>query len=233
MISPAVTASAGFALLSIIDCWNKIGVYGDASCPELEKYTHCRNCPTYTAAAAELLDRNLPANHLDDWTRQVAQKKPAMEDETQSVVVFRLGPEWLALPTTVFKEIVSIRPIHSLPHRTNEIVLGLANIRGELVVCISLHQILRPNKTTEPTKESPRATNPRMLFMHHEGRCAVCPVDEVFGVQRLSPRELMAPPATLVKAPTAYTKAVLSWHKETVGLLDEHLLFQTVNRGLT
>jgi chemotaxis-related protein WspD len=231
MISPPVTASAGFALVPIIDCWNKIGVHGDASCPELAKYTHCRNCPTYSAAAAELLDRDLPANHLDDWTRQVAQTKPAMQDETQSVVVFRLGPEWLALPTAVFKEIVSIRPIHSLPHRSNEIVLGLTNIRGELLVCISLHQILRLNKTVE-SKDNPRAATPRMLFMQHGGRRAVCPVDEVFGIQLFSPRELMAPPATLAKAPTTYTKAVLAWHKETVGLLDEHLLFHSVNQGL-
>ncbi|HMF69488.1 MAG TPA: chemotaxis protein CheW [Phyllobacterium sp.] len=232
MISPPVIASAGFALVSIIDCWNKIGVHGDGSCPVLEKYTHCRNCPTYTAAAAVLLDRDLPANHFDDWTRHVAQTKSAMEDETQSVVVFRLGPEWLALPTTVFREIVNIRPIHSLPHRSNEIVLGLTNIRGELLVCISLHQILRLNKTAEPNKDNPRAANPRMLFMQHGDRRVVCPVEEVFGVQRFSPRELMAPPATLAKAPTTYTKAVLAWNKETVGLLDEHLLFHSVNRGL-
>ena len=36
------------------DCWNKIGVRGDASCAELERHIHCRNCPTYSAAAVRL-----------------------------------------------------------------------------------------------------------------------------------------------------------------------------------
>jgi chemotaxis-related protein WspD len=232
MSNRPVTTSGALAHASITDCWNKIGVRGDASCPELEKYTHCRNCPVYAAAAVELLDRELPANHLDDWTRQIARSKTATEGKTQSIVVFRLGAEWLALPTTVFKEIVGIRPIHSLPHRRSEIVLGLANIRGELLVCISLHQVLRISETAEPNRENSRVDTSRMLFIQHDGHRAVCPADEVYGVQRFSPQELMAVPATLAKATTTYTKAVLSWRKQTVGLLDEHLLFHAMNRGL-
>ena len=34
------------------DCWNRIGVRGDRSCPELKQYVHCRNCPVYSAGAA-------------------------------------------------------------------------------------------------------------------------------------------------------------------------------------
>ena len=33
------------------DCWNKIGVSGDLSCPELNTHIHCRNCPVFAAAA--------------------------------------------------------------------------------------------------------------------------------------------------------------------------------------
>src|SRR4029077_5730556 len=31
--------------LVVDDCWNRIGVRGDASCPELKHHVHCRNCP--------------------------------------------------------------------------------------------------------------------------------------------------------------------------------------------
>jgi chemotaxis-related protein WspD len=215
----------------IRDCWNKIGVSGDVSCPELKEYIHCRNCPLYSAAAVELLDRDLPANYLGEWTRLVAQEKPEATGDTQSVVVFRIGAEWLALPTRVFKEIVGIRPVHSLPHRRNGVVLGLANIRGELLVCISLRQILRLDEIAESKKEKLPTANARMLFIQHEGLRAVCPVDEVFGIHRFRSRELMPVPATLAKA-TTYTKAVVSWRQGAVGLLDEDLLFYTLNRGL-
>jgi chemotaxis-related protein WspD len=224
------TFSSGSPQIS--DCWNKIGVRGDSSCMELEKYTHCRNCPTFTAAAAELLDRDLPNNYLDEWTRHVAKTKPAVEADLRSVVVFRIGEEWLALPTTVFQEIVGVRPVHSLPHRRNGVVLGVANIRGELHVCISLRQILRIEETIKVRKSKVHAANPRMLFVHYEGLRAACPVDEVYGVHRFYRRELLAPPTTLAKAKTTYIKAVLPWQQETVGLLDEKLLFYAVNRGL-
>ncbi len=41
----------------IDDCWNRIGVRGDGSCPRLAGYIHCRNCPVHDAAAARVLDR--------------------------------------------------------------------------------------------------------------------------------------------------------------------------------
>jgi len=232
MSNVPATVSNTSSSLSVIDCWNKIGVHGDASCPKLEKHIHCRNCPVYAAAAVQLLDRDLPSDFLDEWTRHIAQAKPATESTPQSVVVFRIGAEWLGLQTNSLKEIVSIRPVHSLPHRRNGVVLGLANVRGELLVCISLSEILRLDETSEPKKDKTRALSPRMLFVQHQGLRAVCPVDEVFGVHRFDPRELMTVPATLAKATTTYTKAVLSWRRETVGLLDEDLLFYTMSRGL-
>jgi chemotaxis-related protein WspD len=232
MSNSPISFSSNSERSSIHDCWNKIGVSGDRSCPELKKYVHCRNCPVYSAAAVELLDRDMPANYSDEWTRHVAQEKSSTERATQPVVMFRIGSEWLGLPISVFQEIVSVRPIHSLPHRRNGLVLGLANIRGELLICISLRQVLRLDESVETKKEKTRSSSARMLFIHHEGLRVVCPVDEVFGIQHFSPRKHMAVPATLAKSPATYTKAVLSWRQETVGLLDENLLFYTLNRGL-
>ena len=44
--------SIPFARAGLNDCWNKIGVRGDGSCPELARHVHCRNCPVYSASAA-------------------------------------------------------------------------------------------------------------------------------------------------------------------------------------
>src|SRR5207245_3873954 len=100
---------------SIDDCWNRIGVRGNKSCVELERHIHCRNCPTYASAASGLLDRGLPADHLAEWTAHFARPKAAENTSVFSVVIFRVGNEWLALPTTIFHEIAALRPIYSLP----------------------------------------------------------------------------------------------------------------------
>ena len=154
------------------------------------------------------------------------------ERDTQSVVVFRIATEWFALPTAVFKEILGTRPVHSLPHRRNGVVLGVANVRGELLVCISLRQILQLEETAESKKDKNHTAIGRMLFLQHEGLRAVCPVDEVFGVRRFRPQELIPIHTTLAKATPTYTKSVLSWQEKSVGLLDETLLFYSMNRGL-
>jgi chemotaxis-related protein WspD len=218
---------------AVLACWNEIGVRGDRSCPKLAGYVHCRNCPVFSSAALLLLDAELPSQHVEQATQNVAERKSLAELDTHSVVVFRLGAEWIGLPTAGFQEIANERVIHSLPHRRSGMLLGLANIRGQLIVCISLEQLLglepqQPPKGNERRRAAPR----RLLVLKQDGQCAACPVDEVRGVLRFHARELKAVPATIARATATYTKAVLPWPDGSVGLLDLELLFYTVNRGL-
>src|SRR5712671_4623218 len=114
----------------IDDCWNKIGVRGDGSCPELKAHAHCRNCPVYASAAAELLRTSLPGGSVDDRTSDFAQPKQLVEHESASILIFRVDAEWLALPTGVIEEVADPRPVHSLPHRRNGVIIGVTNVRG-------------------------------------------------------------------------------------------------------
>jgi len=214
------------------DCWNKIGVRGDGSCPELERHVHCRNCPVYSDSAARLLDAELPAGHLDEWARHFSGERKSEEADTQSIVIFRIGPEWLALPTAVFQEVAMTRAVHSLPHRRGGVVLGLANVRGTLLVCVSLGMVLGLEKSAESKKEKGRVLHQRLLVINREGSRLVFPVDEVHGTHRCRPGELKAAPATVAKATATYTKSVLAWDGQTVGCLDDQLLFYALNRSL-
>lgn len=217
---------------AINDCWNRIGVRGDFSCPELKQYIHCRNCPVYATAAVDLLDTDLPADHLARWTSHVAQAKPLVEIDRQAVVVFRIGDEWLALPSMLFKEITNLGAIHAVPHRRNGVVLGLANIRGELLACVSLHAMLSLQAAKEGKRDKHHAAGGRFMVIQREGNRVVCPVDEVYGIQRFHRRQQMPVPATLAKATATYTLALLPWQQKSVGLLDDQLLFYTINRSL-
>ena len=214
------------------DCWNKIGIWGQNSCPELEKYVHCRNCPIYSSAAAQLLDGILPELYVDEWTGHLAEKKHAAEPDTRSAVIFRLGVEWLALSTEIFKEIADWKTIHSLPHRRGGIVLGLANIRGELLICVSLAGVLHLEEAAEGAGKT-RAARPRLLVVGSGTDRLVFPVDEVGGIHHFSPKEVRQVPSTIAGAASTYTQGLIAWEKKSVGCLDDELLLYTLNKNLS
>ena len=74
-----VPATAAFLLSELHDCWNTIGVAGDQSCARLKEIIHCRNCPNYSAAGVQLLDRALPADYQRGWTQHFAQPKKLLD----------------------------------------------------------------------------------------------------------------------------------------------------------
>lgn len=207
------------------DCWNKIGVYGDKSCPELARHSHCRNCPVFSAAAALLLDRDVPAESAADWVDHFAESRPIGERKTNSAIMFRLGTEWFALSTLVVDEIIGLRAIHSLPHWRNPVVLGLVNVRGELVICMSVARLLTGDAASQPQGRL-------VVARHANGRLAF-PVDEVQHAHRYHPHELQPVPTTLAKSASSFTRGLLPWRDRMAGCLDEQLLIQALTRNLT
>lgn len=223
---------ANFVQAIINDCWNKIGVRGDGSCPELERHIHCRNCPVYAAAASVLLDRDIPSADIDESTRHFSVARNVEDRDTASIVIFRIGVEWLGLPTAVFSEFVDVRPIHSLPHRHDRVVLGLTNVRGELLVCVSLAQVLGIEQEEKSREVRQGAVYKRLVVIREKDNRIAFPVDEVHGIHKFSPGQLNEVPATVAKATATYTKAMLPWKDVAVGCLDDQLLFYTLNRSL-
>jgi chemotaxis-related protein WspD len=224
--------------VALDDCWNRIGVRGDRSCAELRRHIHCRNCPVFSAAARARLDVPAPAGFRQTATEHFARPAQAeagyaVSADTQSVIVFRLRAEWYAIRTAVCLEIADLRPIHSLPHRRDGAVLGVANVRGGLLVCVSLAFILGVTAQPEAAPaQSRRAAVPRLLVTRGSAGAVVFPVDEVQGMERFRARDLKDIPATVARARATYTQALMPLGDRTVGLLDEQLLFYTVERAL-
>lgn len=218
--------------VSIHDCWNKIGVWGKADCPELKKYVHCRNCPVYSAAAAQLLNVPTSPDYIEEWTGLIAQKREIKEPDTRSVMIFCLGMEWFALSTKMFKEVAESKAIHSLPHQRKGFVLGVVNIRGELLICVSVAEALGLGKTPETHSREKSLAHHRLLIVNDKGQRLVFPVDQVGGIHHFSRKEVKEVPATVSGATATYTTGMLSWQDKSVGLLDEQLLLYTLNKGL-
>ena len=206
-------------------------MWGGRSCAELDVHVHCRNCPVYSDAAAALLDRPVPPEAAIDQAHHFEAPRSVDERETQSVVIFRIGPEWFALPTSVIAEVAEHRVIHSVPHRRAGVVLGVVNVRGELLVCASPGRLLGLQTAEQPPGLTRKASG-RLLVLRREGVRVVLPADEVSGVQRFHAKELKDVPTTVSKAATAHSRAVVSWSGRVVGLLDEDLLFRTLQRSV-
>jgi len=225
--------AVGAALPSVDDCWNRIGVAGDASCPELQRHVHCRNCPIYATAASVLLDRDLPSGYLNEWGLHYARKEQAGEAETESAVIFRIGVEWLALPTSIIQEVAGTKAIHTLPGFRNDTLLGLTPIHGELIVCISLARVLGLEESQAAAQKKEKLINQRVLIAEKDGWRLSFSVDEVHGVQRYAFHQQQPVPATVAGSSGTYTKAILPWHDKSVALLDDGLLFHALNRSLS
>jgi len=187
---------------------------------------HCHNCPTYHEAGRSLLDRELDEDYLDLQKEVVARQKD-LREWTLSVTVFRVEGEWLALPSAALKEITEARVIRAVPHRSGQELLGLANIRGELVICVSLRHLLgisggSPNETITPI------VWPRLVVAEQGEERWAFPVEEVWGMWRLDPASIQKTPATLANDASSFTRGIFDWWELKVGLLDEESLCRAV-----
>jgi chemotaxis-related protein WspD len=215
-----------------IECWQQIGVSGDGTCPELAKVIHCRNCPVYAAGGRQLLEREPPADYLREWTQALAEAKDeARTAETFSVLIFRLGTDWLALSTHVCQEVAEMRPIHTLPHRSGPVLLGLVNIRGEIRLCVSISQLLGLESPDDSNRVPRRhQAQPCLVVMARDGDHWVMRVDQLHGIQRFPLSALREAPVTVAKATPGLIKGVIAWQEQGVGYLDDELLLRALRK---
>jgi chemotaxis-related protein WspD len=207
------------------DCWNRIGVFGDRSCPELPRVGHCHNCPVFAAAGRRFLDGPAPPGYLEEWAARLAEPEAAAAGELLGVLVFRIGSEWLALPVGVLVEVTAPRPIHRVPFRGG-LLAGLVNVRGELHLAVRMEQLLGIRAADDGIDT--RAGLPRLLVVRRGGDAWVFPVDEVDGVQRFPAADLAGVPPTLGRASSRFTRGVFRHDGRAVGYLDEARLFEAL-----
>ncbi|KQZ80756.1 MULTISPECIES: chemotaxis protein CheW [unclassified Pseudomonas] len=212
---------------AIDDCWNRIGIHGDKSCPLLIEHIHCRNCAVYSAAATRLLDRYA----LQQEDREHVSGTLQSEVKTRSLLMFRLGEEWLGLATRSLVEVAPMQAIHSLPHQRSRALLGVANVRGALVACLSLVELLGLDGVSSVATGA--RVMPRMLIIAAHGGPVVVPVDEVDGIHAIDELVLEAASKSGNQANAKYTQGVLQFKGRSLRWLNEEQLLSAVTRSLT
>jgi chemotaxis-related protein WspD len=213
----------------VTDCWNRIGVRGDRSCPELTTWGHCYNCPVFAAAGRHFLDAPCPTGYLEEWTDRLSAPVEGTAADLESVLIFRLGEEWLALPVNTLVEVTAVRPVRRVPFRRG-LLAGLVSIRGELHLCVRLGDLLGLSAAPAQADAAPAGPGPaaRLLVVRRDADRWVFLVDEVDQVQRFPARELMRMPATLARAASRLSRGVVHWQGRAIGILNEERLFGTL-----
>ena len=138
--------------------------------------------------------------------------------ESISTLIFRLGAEWLAFRTQVIAEVTTLRPVHRVPRRSNQVFVGLVNLQGQIQLCVSLHGLLGVSAPSDPA---------RLVVLRDRERQETWafPADEVLGVHHLPRGQVRSVPSTLVNPTVGFSQAVLSWNGRSIGLLDEQRVF--------
>ncbi|QHE90489.1 chemotaxis protein CheW [Pandoraea fibrosis] len=186
--------------------------------------------------AAELLDR-LPVTPADPapWRAVPGEEATA---RGPSLLLFRLADEWLALPASTIEEVAPMRAWHSVPGHRQRALLGLVNLRGALVPCLSLGELLGvqpapPSQATQPTPSNTlRASTSRLLALRHGHHLSAFPVTEVHGTVTPAKTTMGAAPATTLGASDGFAVAVLHWRDHVVGVLDPLRVGAAFDRSL-
>lgn len=216
--------------ISINDCWNTIGVWGDQSprCSRLKEIIHCHNCEIYSQAGSQLLDRKTEDSYLLEWRNNLCE--PRKEDNLDSVsaLVFRMGDEWFALESKLVNEITHCDKHHTLPHVNNKILRGLVNVNGELVLNISLGFLFKIDKGVEKNKN----TRERYIIISDGEENFAFPVTEVKEIIHYNNHNIETTPSTINNDSSCFIKGILQYNDIDIGIIDSDLVFSALHKNI-
>ncbi|GAB2876757.1 chemotaxis protein CheW [Pseudoduganella ginsengisoli] len=216
---------------TMTDCWNRIGVRGDHSCELLQQHIHCRNCGVYSHAAQMNLQRAVGSGYQREWAEHFRQPPGADAGHDSSSMVFRIGDEWLALPTSMFVLVAPHALPHKLPHRDARGLAGIVNVGGKLYPCIALAELLGISAALTVPRTG-RHTFARLLLVQWEQQSYALPVADLYGIVRYASAGVQTPAATINKGLQRFLTGVIEHDGMMIGCLDAGLLGHQFARSL-
>jgi chemotaxis-related protein WspD len=208
-------------------CWKRIGVHGDRSCDQLERHVHCRNCPTFSELAQRTMQLPVEPSYRGFWAEQLRQPHEERATGDATAMVFRIGVEWLALPTSMVLSVAALAPVHRLPHRNKPGLLGVVNVGGRLAPAIALAPLLGVDETDAPAI-SGRHVFARLLVVRVAGHNCALPVAELHGIVRYASALLAEPAPTVERPRPEHLDGVLAHDAMQVGVLNGDLVARRI-----
>jgi chemotaxis-related protein WspD len=170
-------------------------------------------------------------DYLDDWARLLRQPEAAAEVLDQAGLAFRIGAEWLMLPTSMVDSVAPSAPSHALPHRRGGGLAGIVNVGGAVVPAIALDTLLGIDGSGGAAA-SGRHVFARLVVARVDGQRFAMPVADLHGIVRYPGARLQAPAATINRGLQRYLAGVLAHEDMMIGVLDAGLVGQQMTRLL-
>lgn len=146
-----------------------------------------------------LLDRPLTEADLRANSEIVAARPEVRRTRMQSVLVFEIGEERLGLAAGESHRVVPCSAVRRVPHRTNEVFAGIANIGGELTLVAHAGKAFGIDAGVLQT---------HFVVIGDAGARWAFAVDRVEGVRRMDADAALPPPATVRHACDGCTRAI-------------------------
>lgn len=210
----------------INDCWNTIGVWGTQTprCERLQELVHCRNCSIYNEAGQKLLSREADADYLGEWKSNLSEPRSEQQSHLLSALAFRVGDEWFSIASNYIREITHCDKHHTLPHRKNPVLRGLVNVRGNLLLNISIGYLFKVNRGFLHKKKD----NERYIVIQDSDNTYAFPATEVREIIHYAEHDIMPAPSTFKKDTSCYLKGIVKYQDSDIGIINEELLFQAL-----
>lgn len=181
---------------------------------------------------SNLLNRPQPEGYGLEWLESLKTKPTEDFPSGQSLLIFRIANEWLALPSASIKEVTHCAYIHKLPHTHSPVLLGISNIHGELLITVSMQAFLElPNISSKSNDSENSCQFSRYIVLEKNKDTLVFSVNEILGLTLIEPNALEPPPLSTSKAGKNYFVGVFSLNDQLIGLLDESLIMETINQN--
>ncbi len=171
-----------------------------------------------------LLSRPIPSEDLAENTRMVAALPDQRDRLSTSLLLVMLGDERLALDVAFARRVMTMRIVHHVPHRSGDVLQGIANVNGELLPVARLDRLLglAEGHRLDPSQR-------RMVVLGERDRPWVVAVDRVDGIVRFDGSTFLAPPPTVSRALDGVTDALIRLDD---GTLAARLDSSKLTRGL-
>lgn len=175
--------------------------------------------------------RPIDAAYLDEWADHFRTPLATTEQVDASVVAFRIGAEWLALPTPMLLRVAPHVVPHRVPHRTARGLRGIVNVGGQLYPCVALAELLGIDADGGSARTG-RHTFARLLLVQWEHRAYALPVADLHGVVRYAGARVQPPAATINRGVQPYLSGVLAEADMRIGVLEPALLGPQLAKAL-
>jgi chemotaxis-related protein WspD len=177
------------------------------------------------------MDRAVDDAYLREWAEHFRAPLATEETVDASAVAFRVGAEWLALPTAMLLRVAPHALPHRVPHRGARGLRGIVNVGGQLYPFVSLSDLLGIDADGGSARTG-RHTFARLLLVQWESRAYALPVADLHGIVRYGAGRVQSPAATINKGVQRYLSGVLAEGELRIGLLDVALLGPQLARAL-